>query len=76
MVCFQNFLGVFGREGGLTAFWVLTPADDAAKAGTGGGGAWAARKWVAPEDAYEVSAGEDPHFALHAAACPQHLARL
>lgn len=56
--CFKDFLAVFGREGGLSAWWVLTPADKAAKEGSGGAGAWAARKWRAPEDAYEVSVGE------------------
>lgn len=48
--CFKDHLAVFGREGGLSAFWVLTPAGAYADA-------WAARKWVAPEDAYEVSCG-------------------
>lgn len=59
--CFKNFLAVFGREGGMTAFWVLSPADAAANEGKGGAGSWTVRKWKAPEEAYEVSGGEGRH---------------
>ena len=55
VLCFERFLAVFGRKGGLTAAWALLPPAP-------GGGAWAAVAWQPPEAAYEVGPGTNEDY--------------
>lgn len=55
VLCFADFLAVFGREKGLTQAWILRPQGPS-------GEAWDARQWTAPEEAYEVTPGPNEEF--------------